>query len=111
MDRMIAYCGLICTDCPAYEATQNNDLKKAQETAELWSKHYGADIRVEHVWCDGCLVEGKKCSYCAKCAVRACAGERDVIHCGVCADYECDKIGELLALAPELRNVLEAERK
>lgn len=22
MDRMVAYCGLVCTDCPAYAATQ-----------------------------------------------------------------------------------------
>jgi hypothetical protein len=26
MDRMIAYCGLVCTDCEAYIATQANDL-------------------------------------------------------------------------------------
>ena len=26
MDKMIAYCGLVCTDCEAYIATQANDL-------------------------------------------------------------------------------------
>ncbi|MCK4356498.1 DUF3795 domain-containing protein [Candidatus Bipolaricaulota bacterium] len=26
MEKMIAYCGLICTNCPAYIATQKNDL-------------------------------------------------------------------------------------
>jgi hypothetical protein len=26
MDKMIAYCGLVCTDCDAYIATQANDL-------------------------------------------------------------------------------------
>ena len=111
MDRMIAYCGLICSDCPAYEATKADDLKKAEETAELWSKHYGVDIAIDDVWCDGCPVEGKKCSYCAKCAVRACADERDVIHCGACPDYACEKISEIIALAPQVREVLEEERK
>jgi len=25
MDRIIAYCGLVCSDCPAYTATQADD--------------------------------------------------------------------------------------
>ncbi|KUK85723.1 MAG: Uncharacterized protein XE03_1923 [candidate division TA06 bacterium 34_109] len=25
MDKMIAFCGLICTECPAFIATQKND--------------------------------------------------------------------------------------
>ena len=25
MDRMVAFCGVICSDCPAYLATQAND--------------------------------------------------------------------------------------
>lgn len=25
MERIIAYCGLVCTDCQAYVATQTND--------------------------------------------------------------------------------------
>ena len=111
MDRMIAYCGLICTECPAYEATQANDLKKAEETAALWSKEYGVNVKVEHIWCDGCLVEGKKCAHCAECAVRTCAMGRGVVHCGACADFACKTVEQILAVAPEARKVLEAERK
>ena len=29
MEQMIAYCGLICTACPAYLATQANDQRRA----------------------------------------------------------------------------------
>jgi hypothetical protein len=111
MERMIAYCGLVCTDCPAYEATKNNDQKKAEETAALWTKHYGVDVKVEHIWCDGCLVEGKKCAHCFECAVRACARDKGVIHCGACADFACNTVEQILALAPDARKVLEAERK
>ena len=56
-DKMIAYCGVVCNDCPAYIATQANDEKMAKKTAEEWSKAYNADIKVDDVWCDGCLVE------------------------------------------------------
>ncbi|MBN2243467.1 MAG: DUF3795 domain-containing protein, partial [Acidobacteria bacterium] len=31
MEKMIAYCGLTCTDCDAFKATQNNDDKLRQE--------------------------------------------------------------------------------
>jgi hypothetical protein len=108
---MIAFCGLVCTDCPAYEATKADDLKKAQETASLWSKEYGVDVTTEDVWCDGCLVSGRKCAHCAHCAVRACAMERNVVHCGACDDFVCKTIEQIFAVAPEAREVLEAERK
>ncbi|MBN1883461.1 MAG: DUF3795 domain-containing protein [Deltaproteobacteria bacterium] len=111
MDRMIAFCGLICTDCPAYQATQADDLAGAQETAALWSKEYGVNVQVEDVWCDGCLVEGKKCAHCAVCAVRKCAVKRGVVHCGACADFACGTIEQIFAVAPEAREVLEAEGK
>jgi hypothetical protein len=40
-DRIIAYCGLVCTDCPAYIATQADDrvaLERvaAQRTEQVW---------------------------------------------------------------------------
>jgi len=111
MDRMIAFCGLVCTDCPAFEATRDNDLVRAEETALLWSKEYGVKVTVKDIWCDGCLVEGKKCAHCAVCAVRACAMERGVIHCGACDEFACGTIEQIFAVAPEARKVLEAEKK
>lgn len=41
MEPVIAYCGLTCTDCPAYMATQANDKnaleKVAAERREIFS--------------------------------------------------------------------------
>ena len=36
MDRIVAYCGLVCSDCPAYIATQANDA--AQFTKAVYHK-------------------------------------------------------------------------
>jgi len=111
MERMIAYCGLICTDCPAYQATRANDEKKAAETAALWAKEYGISVTVADVWCDGCLVGGRKCAHCAECEVRACGAARSVANCGRCPDFSCGKTEKFFAMAPFAREVLEKEAK
>ena len=33
MEKMIAYCGLVCSDCGAFIATQKNDDKMRAEVA------------------------------------------------------------------------------
>ncbi|MCK4571680.1 DUF3795 domain-containing protein, partial [candidate division WOR-3 bacterium] len=37
MDKMIAYCGIICTECPAFLATQKDDDEERKKVAEMWS--------------------------------------------------------------------------
>jgi len=41
MNRMIAYCGLVCTDCEAYTATQANDLAALERLAAKAREEYG----------------------------------------------------------------------
>jgi hypothetical protein len=108
--EMIAYCGLTCSSCPAFLATRANDEKKAAETAELWTRLYHTNVRVEDVWCDGCTVEGKKCAHCGECKIRACAREKGVASCAVCADYACEELEGLLSMVPEARAALERIR-
>ena len=35
MDKMIAYCGIVCTECPAFEATQKNDDAKRKKVQTM----------------------------------------------------------------------------
>jgi len=37
MDKMIAFCGLTCTECPAFIATQKNDDKEREKVAKDYS--------------------------------------------------------------------------
>ena len=107
---MIAYCGLTCTECPAFIATQNQDVQMATDTAAQWSKEFGGTITVDDVWCDGCLVEGKKCGHCSECKIRACAQKRQVENCAHCDDYACDTVNELLNVVPPAKATLDAIR-
>ncbi len=109
-ERMIAYCGLVCTECPGFLATRANDIALARKTAAEWSKAFGVEVKVEHVWCDGCLVEGKKCAHCGECEIRACARGRAVPSCARCGDYPCAQIEGFFAMAPMARGELEALR-
>jgi len=108
--KMIAYCGLVCTECPGYLATQANDPVAAQKVAAEWSKAYHIDVKVEHVWCDGCLVEGKKCAHCGECEVRACARKRGVENCARCDQYPCATLEGFFKMAPMARASLDALR-
>jgi hypothetical protein len=104
---MIAYCGLVCTDCDAYLATKANDEKKVAEIVKTWSKEYNTEVKSDDVWCDGCLVGGKKCAHCAKCDIRACAIKEDVENCAHCVDYPCKIVTRFFELAPPARESLD----
>lgn len=106
-EKMIANCGLICTDCGAYIATKNNDEKKALETAEEWSKAFHINVKLEDVWCDGCLVEGKKCAHCYECEIRKCAHAKGVPNCAHCPEYKCEIIKGFFQMVPPAEKLLD----
>ena len=60
MDKMIAICGTVCSECPALLATQKDDDAERKRIAEAWSKQYNADIKPEDINCDGCMSGGKR---------------------------------------------------
>ena len=112
MDKIIAYCGLTCSDCAAYIATQTGDRAAMEQVAAQWREEYNApNITVDSVICDGCLTaEGRKCGHCAECDIRACAMALNLANCGHCADYACDKLTGFWVHAPEAKATLEQIR-
>lgn len=112
MAEMIAYCGLICTDCPAYIATQANDRVALEQVAAQWREEYNApEITVESVTCDGCLgTAGRKCGHCSECDVRACAMARAVANCAYCDDYGCETIARFFGFVPDAQIRLDGIR-
>jgi hypothetical protein len=111
MDRLIAACGLVCTECPGYKATQANDPVAAARVAAEWSAAFHVDVKVEHVWCDGCMTpSARKCHHCSECDVRACVVKRGLAHCAECPDYGCATIEAFMQMAPPARESLEALR-
>jgi hypothetical protein len=112
MRRIIAYCGLICSDCEAYIATQADDSAALAQVAAKWLQEFDApEITVQSVICDGCLTdEGRKCGHCAECKIRACAMARGVLNCAHCADYGCEELESFFGYVPAARTVLDGVR-
>ena len=111
MKEMVAYCGLTCTECQAYQATQKNDNNARAKIAEEWSKQFGMNLKPEDINCDGCLAVSKRqIGYCAMCEIRKCGSDKKVVNCGYCVEYPCDKLNNFHTGAPQAKAKLEAIR-
>ena len=108
MDEMIAFCGSLCYECPAFLATKNDDDEKRAETAQVWSKQYNADIKPEDINCDGCMSEsGRHFNYCDVCEIRKCGSEKSVVNCACCDEYSCEKLEKFFQIAPDNKKRLD----
>lgn len=111
MDRIVAYCGIICSDCPTFKATQMDDDAERKKVAELWTKQYGAEHRIEDINCDGCISKGPRIyRYCNTCEIRKCGQERNVENCAYCEEYTCEKLSKLFAEYKPAKEVLDKIR-
>jgi len=109
LKEMVAYCGIVCTECPTYQATQKNDNQARVKIAEEWSKRYQHAFQPEDINCEGCLAAGRsQVAYCLICDIRKCGSQRKLVNCGYCSEYPCDKVNKLHSAAPEARAKLDA---
>jgi hypothetical protein len=94
-DRMIAFCGIICSECPAFLATQKDDDNERKLVADKWSKEYNSNIKMEDINCEGCIATTPRIfNYCKVCPIRKCGMERKIKNCAYCEDYSCEKLSQ-----------------
>ena len=110
-EKMIAYCGIVCSKCDAYVATKAGDEKKALEMVKKASETLGKELTLDDFWCDGCLSEGRKCAYCHECTIRKCASAKGVANCAHCPDYRCETLSAFLANAGTAGETLDDIRR
>ena len=105
METMIAMCGLVCTDCPAYQATQADDQAAREQVAAQWREMFQApNITAEAINCDGCLsTTGRLFAHCLECEIRASGLKHGVANCAHCPDYACEKLSGFFQAVPDAR--------
>jgi len=112
MNKIIAYCGLVCSDCPAYIATQENDWEMLEEGAALARERLNQpEVTAEMGLCDGCTGEGYLSACTDDCQVRVCGVEHGVLNCAYCPDYPCQKLTALWTQMPKAQTVLDEIRQ
>ncbi len=113
MDELLAYCGLVCSTCPIYEATRIVDRKeqltKRAEISRLCKEQYGLQYEPADITdCDGCTATtGRIFSGCVQCAIRACAQQKGVLNCAFCSQYACQQLVNFFASDPAAKTRLD----
>ncbi len=103
----IAYCGLLCYECPLYIATKNNDLQAKKKLA-IGCSTESTTFTADDMTCEGCFWSKNDSSkMCGDCEIRKCAKNKTVDNCGVCSMYPCDIIEKRLPIDSECRVRLE----
>ena len=108
---LLAYCGIYCGACSSRLAFDNQDQVYAPGVSAEQHSSTDAPVRL----CPGC----RRGDTSGRCAIRECAQERALVHCGACADFPCSRItkfngdgtphhGESMANLKHLRDVGEA---
>ena len=112
MEKIVGYCGIVCSDCPVLIATQKNDDAERRRVAEVFTKQYGREYKPEDINCDGCISSGPRIfSYCTVCEIRKCGKEKNVVNCASCADYPCEKLSKLFAGYSKAKETLDEIRR
>jgi hypothetical protein len=104
MQKIIACCGLVCSNCPTYLATLNDDDKARAETAAYYSKKFGFSLKSEDINCEGCLSQGNRLiGYCKACNIRKCCVSRGLPNCSLCGKHPCDHLEKFHAFSPDAK--------
>ena len=109
MSELIACCGLVCSNCPTFIATQNDDDVAREKTVALYAQKFGLAFQKEDINCNGCRSEGgRQIGYCQTCEIRRCCLGRDLKQCTVCPEQPCEKLQRFHEFSPEAKASFEA---
>lgn len=112
MEKPIACCGLNCSECPTYLATQKNDDTAREKVVAQWKKQFNMNLQIPDINCDGCLSNtGRLFMHCRNCEIKKCCAGKGLANCAPCNDYACEKLKTFHAFVPHAKTGIEKIRK
>lgn len=102
MQAILSKCGFRCDLCLAYEPNIESHPENREILSDGWHTYFGFRILPEDIFCPGCSADGEP-TLDKECPVRPCATSREILHCGVCDDYICDKLTQRLITFDEIQ--------
>ena len=103
MEKLIAYCGLDCSECGAHLAWKNNDQAMREKTALDFAEWHGFKGSADEINCAGCKGGGILFSHCSNCEIRKCASKKAVVNCGSCSEFKtCKTINDFITEVPHV---------
>ncbi|WP_092208375.1 DUF3795 domain-containing protein [Desulfoluna spongiiphila] len=108
---MIAYCGIDCSKCKSYIATQSGKRGELEKVARNLAQIYHAEVKPEYVVCDGCKADKRHSYFCSnRCNMRPCCMDRNYTSCIECSDFPCAELELEIRNKPEAWENLEKMR-
>ena len=108
---MIAFCGIDCSKCIGFIATQSGKQDELEKVAKEWSIKFKADVMPEHVVCNGCKASGDKSFHCVYlCKIRVCCLGKGLNNCAECDDYPCEDLQFILDNTSDAMDNLEQSK-
>lgn len=112
MTKMMAACGVLCSDCPAYQGAAKG-IAHQTDTAVAWHTIFGLNERVQNISCGGCLGPDEQLFHTSrKCKARNCCRSKGFTTCAECPEENCPDL-EMAQSAwdgvPELAKILSHE--
>lgn len=99
--NILSYCGYDCKKCPVYQATEKNNLELLKAIV-ITPGISNLDQTIENLGCYGCCDKKTVNVMCESCPIRNCALDKEIINCGYCENFPCEKLSHISDQTKEL---------
>ncbi|NTW43723.1 MAG: DUF3795 domain-containing protein [Anaerolineaceae bacterium] len=105
---IMSRCGYRCDLCLAYEPNVIDHPENQRILSAGWHEYFGLSIPPEKILCDGCMTDNPSLID-QDCPVRPCALSKEILNCGDCEDYGCDKLRQRWVIFGEIASQVTKE--
>ena len=98
MASVMSACGVLCSDCPAYQGNLKG-VAHQERTAAAWRRIYGLNELSANISCSGCSgPESELFHTCRDCDARRCCHAKGFQTCAECSMEACSELEKAQSL-------------